>query len=70
MVTMFGFTELPQKVSMKAFSLDTLSTYIVEELKLGRAIHLYLEFSMKLASLPLVIWMQQDCHYSRMKKVK
>lgn len=70
MATMFGFTELPQKVNMKVFCLDKLSTYTVEELKLGRAIHLYAEFTMKLVSLPLVFWMQQDCHYSRMKKVK
>lgn len=36
---MFVFTELPQKVNMKAFSLDKLPTYTVEELKLGKAIH-------------------------------
>ena len=37
---------------MKAFFLGRLLTYIVEELKLGRAIHLYAEFSRKLAFLP------------------
>lgn len=58
MVTMFGFTELPQKVNMKDFSLDKLLTYTVEE------------FSLKLLSLPLVFMMQQDCHSSRMKKLK
>lgn len=37
---------------MKDFSLDRILTYVAEELKLDRAIHLYAEFSRKLAFLP------------------
>lgn len=39
-VTEFGFTELPQHINTKAFSFGRLSTYIAEELKLGRAVYL------------------------------